>query len=104
MAIAVNGAYWTRTRSIADGRGVCAEYQYQPSLAHTLFSLNVPIGGCSLPLGVISLSATLEACFRGELMSILPSPLTAVAPLAGDERKKRGEEEATVCRGPRGVD
>lgn len=53
--------------------------------------------GCGLPRGVVSLSATLEARCSGELISILWFPL--VASLAGEERKKRGEEDATFRRG-----
>ena len=53
--------------------------------------------GCGLPRGVASLSTRLEACRSGELISILWFPL--VAPLAGEERKMRGEEDATFRRG-----
>lgn len=39
----------------------------------------------------------------GELISILPLAIAPAPSLAGDERKNRGDEDATFCREARGV-
>lgn len=40
---------------------------------------------------------------NGELISILSLAVTPAPPLAGDERKNKGDEDAKVCREARGV-
>ena len=62
--------------------------------------LQIPPGGCSFPLGVLS---AIDACFNGELISIASFLLASASPLTGDERKKRGEDDATFWRDARGV-
>ena len=53
---------------------------------------DVPPGGAR---GV--LPAT-EGCFKGQLMSILALPFGTLGSTAGDERKKRGDEDGTFRR------
>ena len=45
----------------------------------------------------------LDACRKGELISILSLPLIGPAPLAGEERKKRGDDDAAFCCAALGV-
>ena len=60
----------------------------------------LPPGGCARPLGVLF---AIDVCLNGELISILSLPAAPVLPLAGDERKNSGEEDAIFCREARGV-
>ena len=55
-------------------------------------TLDLPPGGAR---GV--LPAT-EACFRGELMFVLPFPLAFPFGAAGDDWKKSGDEDGIICR------
>ena len=55
------------------------------------------------PLGVRSPSAALDACLRGELISILSFPFATDLPLTGEERKNRGEDDGGACRDGCGV-
>ncbi len=56
------------------------------------------------PRGVLSPSLAFEACLRGELRSMpFAAPEGTVPPLTGEDRKKSGEEDGTLCRDARGV-
>lgn len=64
----------------------------------------VPATTLDGPRGVLSPSLASEACFRGELRSIpFAAPEGTVPPLTGEDRKKSGEEDGTLCRDARGV-
>ena len=61
---------------------------------------NLPLGGCARPLGVLS---AIDICFNGELICIASLLIVFAAPLTGDERKNKGDEDAIFCCDARGV-
>ena len=63
---------------------------------------DIPFIGWFLPRGVTS-PLTEDDCLKGELISIRSLAAGPEEPLAGDDRKNSGDEEATFCCDARGV-
>lgn len=65
-------------------------------------SIALPPGACKRCRGV---SSATDVCRKGELIFILSFPVTFTPAdsLTGEERKNKGDEDKTGCRGARGV-